>query len=76
VLSAKSSKIKRGAPDAVISLLQIKFTPKNTDDPDGTIELIFSGGGVLKLEVECLAAGLSDISSTWAARGRPAHEDT
>ena len=75
VLSAKSSKIKRGAPDAVVSLLAIKFTPKKTDDPAGTIELIFSGGGVLKLEVECIDAGLSDISGAWAARGRPAHED-
>jgi len=76
VLSAKSSKIKSGAPDAVVSLLAIKFTPRTTSDPDGTIELIFSGGGVLKLEVECIDAGLSDISSAWAARGRPAHEDT
>jgi len=76
VLSAKSCNIKRGAPDAVVSLLAIKFTSKNTDDPAGTIELIFSGGGVLKLEVECIDAGLSDISGAWAARGRPAHEDT
>lgn len=75
VLSAKSSKIKRGAPDAVVSLLAIKFTPRTASDPDGTIELIFSGGGVLKLEVECIDAGLSDIGSAWAARGRPAHED-
>jgi len=75
VLSAKSSKIKRGVPDAVVSLLAIKFTPRTANDPDGTIELIFSGGGVLKLEVECIDAGLSDISGAWAARGRPAHED-
>jgi hypothetical protein len=75
VLSAKSSKIKRGAPDAVVSLLAIKFTPRTANDPDGTIELIFSGGGVLKLEVECIDAGLSDISGAWAARGRPAHKD-
>lgn len=75
VLSVKSSNIRRGAPDSVISLLAIKFVPKRVDDPAGTVELIFSGGGVLKLEVECIDAGLSDISSPWAARGRPAHED-
>lgn len=75
VLSVKSSNIRRGAPDSVISLLAIKFVPKSVDDPAGTVELIFSGGGVLKLEVECIDAGLSDISSPWAARGRPAHED-
>jgi hypothetical protein len=75
VLSVKSSHIKRGAPDAVVSLLAIRFTPKGADDPAGVIELIFSGGGTLKLDVECIDAGLSDVSSVWAARGRPEHED-
>jgi hypothetical protein len=76
VLSVKSSNIKRGAPDAVVSLLAIKFTQRSADDPAGTIELIFSGGGTLRLDVECIDAGLSDVSGVWAARGRPAHEDS
>jgi hypothetical protein len=76
VLSVKSNNIKRGAPDAVVSLLAIKFTQQAADDPAGSIELIFSGGGTLKLEVECIDAGLSDVSGVWAARGRPAHEDS
>lgn len=76
VLSVKSHNIKRGAPDAVVSLLAIKFTPQSADDPAGAIELIFSGGGTLKLDVECIDAGLSDVSGVWAARGRPAHEDS
>jgi len=75
VLSVKSHNIKRGAPDAVVSLLAIEFTPKSADDPAGTIALIFSGGGTLKLDVECVDAELSDVSGVWAARGRPAHED-
>ena len=75
VLSVKSHSIKRGAADAVVSLLAIKFTPQSADDPAGTVELIFSGGGTLKLAVECIDAGLSDVSGAWAARGRPAHED-
>ena len=75
VLSVKSHNIKRGAPDAVVSLLAIKFTPKGAEDPAGTIELIFSGGGALKLDVECIDAGLADVSGVWAARGRPTHED-
>lgn len=74
VLSVKSHNIKRGAPDAVVSLLAIKFTPQAANDPAGAIELIFSGGGTLKLTVECIDAGLSDVSGAWAARGRPAHE--
>jgi hypothetical protein len=76
VLSVKSQNLKRGAPEAVVSLLAIKFTPKTAEDPAGTIELIFSGNGTLKLDVECIDAGLSDVSGVWAARGRPAHEDS
>jgi hypothetical protein len=76
VLTVKSQNLKRGSPEAVVSLLAIKFTPKAADDPAGTIELIFSGNGTLKLDVECIDAGLSDVSGVWAARGRPAHEDS
>lgn len=75
VLSVKSQKLKRGAADAVVSLLAIRFTPKGGEDPGGTVELVFAGGGALKLEVEVIDAGLSDISGVWAARGRPEHED-
>ncbi|HWA90973.1 MAG TPA: DUF2948 family protein [Rhizomicrobium sp.] len=75
VLSVKSKGLKRGAPDAVVSLLAIKFEAKGGDDPSGTVELVFAGGGALKLEVECLDAGLTDVGNAWAARGRPDHEE-
>lgn len=74
VLSVKSTRLKRGDPDAVLSLLAITFTPKAPDDPAGTIELVFAGGGAIKLEVECIDAGLTDVSGEWAALGRPAHK--
>ena len=75
VLSAQSKGLKRGAPDAVVSLLAIRFTPKETEDPGGTVELVFAGGGSIRLEVECIDAGLSDVSGDWAARGRPDHDE-
>ena len=75
VLSVKSFRLKRGDPDAVLSLLAITFTPKAADDPAGTIELVFAGGGAVRLEVECIDAGLTDVSGEWAARGRPAHDE-
>ncbi len=75
VLSAKSKGLKHGAPDAVVSLLAIRFTPRSGEDPAGTVELVFSGGGAIKLEVECLDAGLSDVGGAWAARGRPGHDE-
>jgi hypothetical protein len=76
VLSVQSQNIKMGAPDAVVSLLAIKFTPKGSEDPGGSVELLFAGGGALKLEVECIDAGLTDVSGEWAARGRPDHDET
>lgn len=76
VLSVKSKGLKRGAPEAVVSLLAIRFTPKGAEDPAGSVELIFAGGGSLLLEVECIDAGLADVSGGWAARGRPSHDET
>ncbi len=76
VLSVKSQNLKHGAPDSVVSLLAIRFAPKGGEDPGGTVELVFAGGGGLKLEVECLDAVLSDVGGAWAARGRPEHEET
>jgi hypothetical protein len=74
VLSVKSHNIKKGAPDAVISLLAIRYTPKGSEDPAGSIEMTFAGGGAIRLAVECIDAALADVSGEWAARGRPDHE--
>jgi len=73
VLSAKSHNIIYGNPEAVLSLLAIRFTPDGPEDPGGVIELIFSGGGTIRLEVECIEATLSDVGESWAALGRPQH---
>jgi len=74
VLAVKAHNIKRGDPDAVVSLLAIGFTPKGGEDPGGTVELTFSGGGAIRLDVECIDAGLKDVGGEWAARARPLHE--
>jgi len=75
VLSVKSKNLKRGAPETIVELLAIRFTPSAADDPAGTVELVFAGGGAILLQVECLDAGLVDVSGEWAARGRPSHEE-
>jgi hypothetical protein len=59
----------------VLSLLAIRFTPAGEGDPSGKVELTFSGGGAMLLEVECLDAALADLTGPWAARGRPNHAD-
>ena len=74
VLSVKSKNMKLGAHNAVVSLLAIRHVPNSSDVTAGAIELYFSGGGVIRLEVECIEVELSDLSNEWAARGRPAHE--
>jgi hypothetical protein len=82
VLKVQSQNIKRGAPDAVVSLLAIRFTPNPRDaagleesaDPGGVVELVLAGGGTFRLTVECLDATLSDLTGPWDARARPDHE--
>ncbi len=65
----------RGDKRAILSLLAIEFTPTGGEDPGGEIELVFAGGGSIKLAVECIDAGLADVSGEWAAIARPDHED-
>lgn len=74
VLSVKAYNLKRDNPYAIVSLLAIKFTAATQEDCGGIVELLFAGGGAMKLEVECLDAGLSDLSGPWSAQGRPQHQ--
>jgi hypothetical protein len=73
VMKVESRNIKRGAPDAVVSLLAIKFASNGGEDPGGVIELLLAGGGAFRLTVECIDAELSDLTGPWQARARPIH---
>jgi hypothetical protein len=57
--------------DAVFNLLAVEFLP--TDTPAGQVKLTFSGGGALRLDVECLEAELADLGPEWATAACPAH---
>ena len=59
------------ARDGVLELLAVTFAI--TDDPAGTVELSFAGGGTVQLTAECLEARLADLRATWAAAANPAH---
>jgi hypothetical protein len=74
VLDVKSQNLKRGAPDAVVSLLAIKYIRNSEQDLGGVIELLLAGGGVIRLTVECIDAELSDLTGPWEARTRPSHD--
>jgi len=73
VLAAKLSGISRQKPDEVLSLLAVSYTA--TDAPAGTVDLVFAGGGAIRLEVECIEARLVDLGGAWEATSRPAHKD-
>ncbi len=72
VLRVSAIGIDREAPETVLNLLAVGFAPG--EEPGGAVELLFSGGAVLKLDVECIEAQVADLGPVWAARAAPAHE--
>ncbi|MCJ2025620.1 DUF2948 family protein [Methylobacterium sp. J-067] len=74
VLAVRTRGLEQG-PDAMpLSLLAITFTPG--DAPSGQVEILFSGNGTIRLEVECIEARMRDLGPVWKAGGRPGHDDT
>ncbi|MDG4887603.1 MAG: DUF2948 family protein [Mesorhizobium sp.] len=71
VLGAKTSGIARDKPAEILSLLAVSFVAFSK--PAGIIELVFSGGGTIMLDVECIEARLADVGGSWEATSRPVH---
>lgn len=71
VLSCKCRSVNPAGKDAVLNLLAIEYCEMQT--PSGVVTLIFSGGGALRLEVECLEAELADLGPVWTVTACPAH---
>jgi hypothetical protein len=59
VLSCKSRNIDLDAPATALELLGIDFHP--AEAPGGSAVLMFSNGGALRLDVECLECELADL---------------
>ena len=59
VLSCKSRNIDLRAPETVLDLLGIEFHPAEV--PSGSVVLLVSHGGALRLDVECLECALADL---------------
>ncbi len=55
----------------VLSLLAIQF--EIAQAPGGFITLSFSGGGAIRLSVECIEAELRDLGGVWKTDHKPAH---
>jgi hypothetical protein len=71
VLRARFTGFDPAAPEGALELLAIRFT--ETDAPAGYVELTFAGGGMVRLDAECLEARMEDLGAAWAARIRPEH---
>jgi hypothetical protein len=61
VLACKSRNIDLAQPDTTLELLGIEFNPGEA--PGGSALLLFSQGGALRLDVECLECELTDLGS-------------
>lgn len=72
VLKVQARKLRRGAKDAVVELLNIAFEPGEA--PGGAVVFTFAGGGDLRAEVECLDVVLADVSPPWPTPRTPKHE--
>jgi len=59
VLACKSRNIDPATTEAALELVGIEFYPGH--DPGGSALLMFSDGGALRLDVECLECELTDL---------------
>jgi hypothetical protein len=71
VLSCKYRNLDQFNKDARLNLLAVEFVQR--DPPAGVVTMTFSGGGVIRLEVECLEAELADLGETFTADACPNH---
>jgi len=61
VLACKSRDIDLETPEAALELLGIEF--HSGEPPGGSAVLMFSQGGALRLDVECLECELADLGA-------------
>ena len=71
VLGVRTLNIDLSSKDEVLSLLAVSFA--KGEPPGGRISLLFSGGGVIELNVECIEAELRDLGAAWATHAKPVH---
>ena len=73
VTACKCRNLSPVAKDAVLNLLAVEFS--ETDAPGGVVMLHFSGGGTLRLDVECLECELVDLGPVWPTSCCPQHAE-
>jgi DUF2948 family protein len=71
VNACKCRNIDHTDKSAWLNLLAVEFA--ENDAPAGIVSLIFSGGGIIRLDVECLEAELADLGEVSVAAVCPDH---
>ena len=74
VLSVTTLNISQSDKALALDLLAVEAIP--AEETRATILLIFAGGGLIRLEVECITCLLTDMGEPWSARCRPRHPVT
>ena len=73
VLAARCRGIDRSKPGTVLNLLAITFD--ETQSPSGTATLLFSEGGAIQIDLECVEGQIKDLGPVWEAEARPIHAE-
>ena len=73
VNSFKARGIDPASKGAMLNLLAANFF--EGAPPSGHVELTFSGGPALRLDVECVEAELVDLGPEWVTVRRPGHPE-
>jgi Protein of unknown function (DUF2948) len=71
VLSCKCRGLDQFDKMTPLNLLAVEFAEREA--PAGVVTLTFSGGGAIRLEVECLEAELADLGEVFVANACPNH---
>jgi len=69
--ACKCRNLDQSDRSALLNLLAVEFAEGNA--PAGVVSLIFSGGGVIRLDVECLEAELADLGEVATVAVCPDH---
>ncbi|PZU80476.1 MAG: DUF2948 domain-containing protein [Shinella sp.] len=72
VSAVRSIGFDRANGDNVLSLLAVRFRAEG-EGPEGVLELVLSGGGMIALDVECIEAQLADTGGAWETSLKPDH---
>ncbi|HJP21507.1 MAG TPA: DUF2948 family protein [Alphaproteobacteria bacterium] len=71
VLRARIQGLRQDSLDEVLELLALEW--QEGEDAEVEITLVFAGGGLIRLEAECIECQLTDMGASWTTRRKPAH---